>query len=418
LTRLKPSLRYNMNLPFNIAKRYIFSKKSTNAINIISGISVFGIAVGTTVMILLFSVFNGLEDLLTGFFNTYNPDLKVVPYEGKTFADDAIDMAQLEKLENVEFVSKTLEEVAFFEYDGDQTFGVIKGVDENFAKVNRIDSIIIDGVYRTRQDDINFAVIGDGIRYKLAIDIFDPASAGLTVYSAKRKKVRPTGNPFKKLSINTAGIFKAYQEDLDNRYVFASLEFAEKLLSLPNQLSAIEIKIRPEANIKSVRDEIQKIIGDRFEIKDRYQQEETYFNVLKMEKWLGFALISFALILVAFNMVGALWVIVLDKKKDIAILKSMGTENSQIRNIFLSNGFLLTSFGLIIGMVLSIILYIVHQNWGIVMMPPGSIVDIYPVSIRFVDFVVVGITVISIGLLASWGPAMRASRISTVIQNS
>ena len=404
-----------MNLPFNIAKRYIFSKKSTNAINVISGISVFGLAIGTAVMILLLSVFNGLEDLLTGFFNTYNPDLKVLPISGKTFPQDSIDIASIEKLEGVEFVSKTLEEVAFFEYDDDQTFGVIKGVDENFKYVTRIDSIIRDGEYLLKKDGRDLAVIGAGVRRKLSLNIDDYLTS-LTIYSAKRKKLSPTAQPFKKVGITPSGIFAAYQEDLDNRYVFASLEFTEKLLSLNNRLSALEIKVKPEANLKTTVANIQKIIGDKFEIKDRYQQEETYFNVLNMEKVLAFALISFALVLVAFNLVGALWVVVLDKKKDIAILKSMGAENTQIRNIFLGNGLMLTFLGLIIGIVLSLVLYFIHQTWGIVTMPPGSIIDIYPASIRFLDFVSVSIVVLIIGFFASLGPALRASKIQTIFQ--
>jgi len=404
-----------MNLPFNIAKRYIFSKKSTNAINVISGISVFGITIGTTVMILLFSVFNGLEDLLTGFFNTYNPDVKVVPFRGKTFSQDSIDIAQLEKIEGVEFVSKAIEEVAFFEYDTDQTFGVIKGVDENFLKVNRMDTIIREGEFRLKLNGNNMAVVGAGVRRKLSLNIDDYLTS-LTIYTPKRKKVGATSKPFKKVSINPSGVFAAYQEELDNRYVFTSLEFTQKLLSLPNKLSALEIRIKEGANLKNTIREIQNVVGDRFEIKDRFKQEETYFNVLNMEKWLGFALISFAMMLVAFNMVGALWVIVLDKRKDIAILKSMGAENHQIRNIFLNNGLMLTLLGLILGIILSIVLYIIHQKWGIVTMPPGSIIEIYPASLRFLDFIVVSITVMLIGLLASWGPARRASKIQAVFQ--
>ena len=406
-----------MNLSFNIAKRYIFSKKSTNAINVISGISVFGIAIVTSVMILLFSVFNGLEDLLTGFFNTYNPDAKVVPFSGKTFLQDSIDIAQIESLEGVDFISKTLQEVAFFEYGsgGDQTFGIVKGVDKNFAKVNRIDSIIREGEYTLKINDKEMAVLGAGIRRKLALNLDDPFTP-ITIYSAKKKKVSATSQPFKKVSIFPSGIFAAYQEELDNQYVFTSLKFTEELLSLPNKLSALEIKFNPDIDQSKTIQAIKKIIGAKFEIKDRYQQEETYFNVLKMEKWLMFALLSFAMILVAFNIVGALWVIVLDKKNDISILKSMGAEDYQIRNIFLNNGILLTSLGIIIGIALSILLYIIHQKWGLVTMPEGSIIDIYPSSLRLGDFVIVSATVMLIGLVATLGPARRASKINALIQ--
>ena len=404
-----------MNLSYNIARRYLFSKKSTNAINVITGISVFGLSVGTAVMILLLSVFNGLEDLLTSFFNTYNPDVKVLPVQGKTFTPDTLQIAALEKVDGVLMISKTLEEVAIFEYDTKQRFGIIKGVDENFNKVNTIDTIIREGIYSFNYQGRDMTVIGGGIARNLSINI-DDFLTPITIYMAKRKKVSPTQKPFKKVSIYPSGVFVAHQEDLDNQYIFTSLEFAEKLLDQKNKVSSLEIKLKPDANISNTIAAMQTIMGDKYKFLDRYEQDETYFSVLKMEKWLGYALLSFAIILVAFNMVGALWVVVLDKKQDIAILKSMGAESKQIRNIFLINGLLMSALGLVIGIVLALTLYYIHQTWGIVMMPPGSIIDIYPASIRFPDFIITAITVLVIGFLAAWNPAQKAAGIPALIQ--
>ena len=403
-----------MNLPFNIAKRYLFSKKSTNAINVISGISVFGLSVGTAVMILLLSVFNGLEDLLTSFFNTYNPDVKVLPVKGKTFTPDTLQIAALEKVDGVLRISKTLEEVAIFEYDK-QIFGIIKGVDENFNKVNTIDTIIREGIYSFDNQGRNMAVVGGGVARKLGVNI-DDFLTPITIYMAKRKKVSPTQKPFKKVSVYPSGVFVAHQEELDNNYIFTSLKFAEKLLGQKNRVSSLEIKLKPEANIKNTIAAMKSIMGDQYKFLDRYEQDETYFSVLKMEKWLAYALLSFAIILVAFNMVGALWVVVLDKKHDIAILKSMGAEAHQIRNIFLINGLLLSGLGLVIGIVLALTLYYIHQTWGIVTMPPGSIIEIYPAAIRFPDFIITAITVLVIGFLAAWSPAKKAAGIPALIQ--
>jgi len=404
-----------MNLPFNIAKRYLFSKKSTNAINVITGISVFGLSIGTAVMILLLSVFNGLEDLLTGFFNNYNPDVKVLPVKGKSFSPDSTQIAELEKIDGVLKVAKTLEEIAIFEYDGAQKIvGVIKGVDENFNKVNTIDTIIQEGKYSFNQDGRNMAVIGGGVARKLSVNI-DDFLTPITIYMAKRKKVSPTQKPFRKLPVYPSGVFVANQEDLDNEYIFTSLKFAEKLLNQKNKVSSLEVKLDPETDIKTTIAAMQSVMGDKFKLLNRYEQDETYFSVLKLEKRLAYILLSFAIILVAFNMVGALWVVVLDKKQDIAILKSMGTDSSQIRNIFLINGLLMSGLGLIIGMALALILYYIHQTWGIIMMPPGSIIDIYPTAIRFPDFVLTAITVLVIGFLASWSPAKKAAGIPALI---
>ena len=405
-----------MNLSFNIAKRYLFSKKSTNAINVITGISVFGLAIGTAVMILLLSVFNGLEDLLTSFFNTYNPDVKVLPIRGKSFSPDSTQIAELENIDGVLIVSKTLEEIAIFEYDeSETTFGTIKGVDENFNKVNTIDTIIREGIYSFNDQGRNMAVVGGGVARKLSINI-DDFLTPITIYMAKRKKVSPTQKPFKKMSVYPSGVFVANQEDLDNEYIFTSLEFAEKLLNQRNKVSALEIKLKPDADIQETVEEMQAVMGNQFKFLDRYEQDETYFSVLKMEKRLAYILLSFAIILVAFNMVGALWVVVLDKKQDIAILKSMGTESSQIRNIFLFNGFLMSSLGLVLGIILALVIYYIHQTWGIITMPPGSIIEIYPAAIRFPDFVLTTVTVLVIGFLASWNPAQKAAKIPALIQ--
>jgi len=259
------------------------------------------------------------------------------------------------------------------------------------------------------------AIIGGGVAKKLSVNI-DDFLTPITIYMAKRKKVSPTQKPFRKLSVYPSGVFVANQEDLDNEYIFTSLKFAEKLLDQKNKVSALEVKLHPDKDIKNTIAAMKSVMGDKFKLLNRYEQDETYFSVLKLEKRLAYILLSFAIILVAFNMVGALWVIVLDKKQDIAILKSMGMDNSQIRNVFLIIGLLMSGLGLILGIALALTLYYIHQIWGIIMMPPGSIIDIYPASIRFPDFVLTAITVIVIGILFSWSPARKAAGIPALIQ--
>ena len=403
-----------MNLPLNIAKRYLFAKKSTNAINIISGISVFGISVGTAALILVLSVFNGFEDLITGLFSNFNPDVKVIPAKGKTFRADSLQIASLTELRGIEYVSQSLEEIAFFEYKGTQDFGMLKGVDQYYHAVTRIDSTVREGVYRFKDGSRQLAVFGVGMRNNLGINI-DDYLATVSVYMPKRKNVSSTSKPFKKRLIYPVGTF-IIQQDFDNKYVLCDLDFARDLLGFKNgEVSSLEIKLRPLPPSGTVA-AIQQIMGPEFIIKDRYQQDEAFLKLMNIEKWMSYAILSLTLILVAFNMIGALWMIVLDKKKDIAILRAMGAHQQTIRRIFLTEGLLLSFLGMSIGFILALSLYYTQKFFGIVPIPPGFVVDAYPISIRLFDFIVVAFTVIGIGLLASIPAALRAAQVSAMIR--
>ena len=400
-----------MNLPLKIARRYLFAKKSTNAINIISGISVFGISVGTAALILVLSVFNGFEDLLTGLFSSFNPDIKVLPANSKLFRPDSAALAQIKEIDGILFVSSTLEEVAFFEYKGSQDFGVLKGVDEYFDEVTGIDTTLREGKYILDQGDRSMAVMGVFMRNSLSVNIDDDFSS-LNVYMAKRKSSM-LGKPFKKRFLYPAGTF-VIQQDFEKRYVLASLDFVRDILSYPTELTSLEIKLSPDADLPFIRKEISRIIGEEVIIKDRYEQDEAFLKLMNIEKWLSYAILSLTLILVAFNMIGALWMIVMDKQKDIAILKSMGARDATIRNIFLNEGLFLCLLGMFIGFSIAIVLYVGQKSFGIVPIPAGFVVDAYPISMRLFDFIVVALTVIGIGLLASIPPALRAARVTAL----
>lgn len=403
-----------MNLPLRIARRYLFAKKSTNAINIITGISVFGIAIGTAALILVLSVFNGFEDLITMLFGNFNPDVKVEVVKGKSFEYDSTKVAQIEALEGVVAVSKTVEEVAFFEYRKNQDFGILKGVDDNFTKVTRIDSTIFEGEYRLKRGNKNLVVLGGGMRNKLAVNIGDQFEL-LKVYMAKRKQARGLDQQFKKRYASPVGTFKI-QQDFDYKYILGSLEFAQDLLGYRSQIGALEIKLNDEIDAQSTISQIAKIMGEGFTIKDRFQQDEAFLKLMNVEKWMFYTLFSFMLVLVAFNMVGALWMIVLEKKKDIAILKSMGATDKMVRSIFLNEGLLLCLFGLVLGFVLAMIFFIIQATYGIITIPDGFVVTAYPISLRFFDFVNVSLTVIAIGFVASLAPAAKAQKIPAMIR--
>ena len=368
-----------------------------------------GISIGTAALILVLSVFNGFEDLLAGLFGYFHPEVVVTPAKGKTFEADDKLLAQLYELPEVDKISRTLEEIAFFEYEKVQTFGVLKGVDENYVHINGIDTTLQEGKYVLKGDELEYTVLGAGIRNKLGVNIDNPLSS-LTIFMAS-KSSGLTNQPFKSRIAYPAGTF-AIQQEFDNEYVLCNLEFARELLAAgPDEVSALEFRLQPNASSKSVKSKIREILGEEFVVKDRYEQNEAFFKVMQLEKWIGFAITSLMLALMAFNMIGALWMIVLDKQKDISILKSMGAESRVVYRIFLLEGILLTGVGMVIGMILAVILYIIQKTYGIITIPQGFLVESYPISMRAVDFLPVTLVVLSIGLLASLAPANRAVKV-------
>ncbi len=410
-----------MNLPLKFARRYLFAKKSTNAINIISGIAVGGIAVGTAAIILILSVFNGFEDLIKSLYGSFNPDIKVTVIEGKVFTPEEGTIKKIKAIDGVSEVSQTLSEVSFFEYGESQDFGILKGVDAAFDSVSKVDENIIRGEYFTQDEEMSYAVIGAGMEYKLSMVVGDQ-SQSLGVYMPNRKKrTIGFGSPtdvFKRRFLPPVGVF-AIQQEFDDNYIITSLDFVQDILSYRNgEIGALEVKVTENANTDNILTAIKKIVGKDFEVKDRYQQEEAFFKLMNMEKWMAYAVISFALLLLAFNIVGALWMLVLDKKKDIAILKSMGATDNLVRNIFLSEGLALSFFGAMIGYVFAIIIYILQKTIGIVKLSGGAnlLIDTYPIDIKIFDFVLVFFTVMFIGFLAAWLPSIRTKNIQPIIR--
>lgn len=404
-----------MNFPLLIARRYLFAKRSTNAINIITGISVFGIAIGTAALVLVLSVFNGFEDLLSGLFGHFNPQIKVTPAKGKTFEPDSLTMQQLSTLPGILYLSETLEEIAFFEYEGSQDFGVLKGVDEIFARVNNIDSTLREGQYQLEIEDRNCAVLGAGVRNKLSINVENALSA-MTIYMPTGEAGGVLDKPFKTRTIYPVGTF-AIQQDFDNQYVLTNIAFMRELLEVsPGTVSSLEIRCKPGAKVAEVKNQIRGILGEGYTVKDEYEQNEAFFKVMQLEKWMGFAITSLMLVLMAFNTIGALWMIVLDKQKDISVLKSMGATDRTIHRIFLFEGLLLTLLGMGIGLVLAVALYFIQIEYGIVTIPQGFLVESYPIAMRLGDFIPVILTVICIGLLAALPPAQRAVRVPAFLR--
>jgi lipoprotein-releasing system permease protein len=400
-----------MNLPFKIALRYLVAKKSTQVIQLITGISVLGLTVGTAALVLVLSVFNGFEDLIMGMYVKFNPDIKITPISGKFFQPDESLFYKISKIQGIEAISGTLEEIAFFTYQEKQDFGMIKGVDTLFSAVSNIDSCIKEGIYLPNHSLSFNALIGLGIRNKLGINLDDPF-ASLTVYMPKNKENSPFENPFRSRNLQPIGTFMIQQE-YDNQYIITNLNVARELIGSPDILSAWEVKVVNNYPVKQVVSDLQSILKDHFNVKDYYAQEEGFIKLMRLEKWLSFAIVGFMLLLVAFNLIGALWMIVLDKKRDVSILKSIGSTDLDIRNLFLFEGLFLTGIGLISGVLLALFIFFLQKTFHLVTIPGSFVVDSYPISLRWKDFIVVGITVFLIGLLASLPAALRAMRIST-----
>ena len=403
-----------INFPFHIALRYLFGKKSTNVINIITGISVLGITIGTAALILILTVFNGLEELISGLFNSFNPPIKISLIEGKTFQEDAISLEAILAIDGVSGVSKSLEDLVLYEYDGIQEVGYMKGVDEHFNKVNAIDSVIRKGSFILENEESDFAVFGVGLANKLNVSVRRNLYP-IRVFAPAKKSGLMSTSPYKSQFIYAGGTFSV-QDEQDNKYAFSSLPFLQSLLGKRGKISALEVGITEDADVKNIKKELRKIVGDGYNIKDQYEQDASFLRVMQIEKWLSYALACFTLLLIAFNMVGALWMIVIEKKKDMSILKSLGMTKNRIEKIFIAEGILICLIGFVFGAILSIFIYQLQIRIGLVPIPPGSIIDTYPVLMKATDFILVFITVMVIGYLASILPARRAGRIPSFLR--
>lgn len=403
-----------MNLPFNIALRYLFAKKSTNAINIITGISVFGITVQAAAFVIVLSVFNGFETLLLSLFNNLNPEVKVTPIKGKTFSADSIDWKQLESIDGIAHISKTLEELAFFDYRTNTDFGTIKGVDTSYARVTNIDSTMRDGSYALQLGEMSFAVMGYGVRDKLRVNLDDDFTS-IDVYMPKAERVSALEQPYRRLSLYPMGVFSD-ERNYDQSYILTNLSFVQRLLNLPNKISAIEIKLQENSNEKVIIEQLETVLGTQFKVQNQYQQEEAFLRALNLEKWLTFAILTLTLLLIAFNLIGSLWMIVLEKKKDIAILKSMGIQDETVRNIFLYEGGLICTIGLVIGFAIALTFFLLQNSLGIIPIPEGFAINAYPMSIKLTDFLAITVVVFVAGLLASLPAAFHAKNITAMVR--
>lgn len=392
-----------MNTALYIARRYLFAKKSTNAINIISTISVLGVFVGSAALIIILSVFNGFEEVVLKMFNTITPQLVIAPAKGKTFDPGTAYFTQLKKAGEIYSYTEVLSENALLRYRDKQSVGLVKGVSTAYLKNKSLDSITVQGKFVLQNDAGPNAVIGSALQNYLMVNTNDPFTQ-LQIFSPKKGMSTSSINPaddFMNEYIPVSGIFEV-QQDFDN-IAIVPLSFARKLLQEDKKISSVEINLQKGVNPDVFKAKIEQQLGNTFVVKDRIEQNKALYNILSTEKWAVYIILTFILIIAIFNIIGSLTMLVIDKMKDIAILSSLGAGKGLIKKIFLFEGMMITLAGCIFGLFVGLIFCLVQQKFGLVKMSQDNLImsNAYPVGLKWKDFLLVFITVSVFSFMAS-----------------
>lgn len=397
---------------FLFAWRYFKSKKSTNAINIIAWVSVAAVIVGTASLIVVLSVFNGFEDLVKSLYANFYTDIKVVPKSGKTFILTPAQLTAIGKVEGVKSYSLVAEEKALLQNGEAQSIVYFKGVDKNFEQVSGLPSSVKVGKFELGDAEKPFVVLGVGIENALGV-WSDRDLLPLTAYLPKREASLNIADPMQSLSaanIYTAGAF-AIQPDFDNKYVVTNLAFLKKMLRLgDDEYGGLEISLRNSTDESRVQEALQKMLGNTYTVQTRYEQNQGLYSIMRMEKWVIYCLLCLILVVAAFTMIGSLTMLVMEKQKDIQVLKAMGASNRRIQLIFIGEGFLLAGIGAVAGTVLALVIGWLQVRFKLILLEGSSfVIDYYPVKFIFSDFLLVGLTVLVVSFLAAWYPARKAA---------
>ena len=405
-----------MNFPFYIARRYLFSKKSTHAINVISGISIVGVAVATMALVVTLSVFNGFHDLVASFFTSFDPQLKVTPVQGKTVAADDPILTEIRNLPQVEVATECVEDLALAMYNGRQAMVTIKGVDDNFTELTHINEILLgDGTFELHAADMNYGTLGvrlaeqlgTGYTYDHPISIYAPRREG------QLNMADPTDGFVEDELYSPGVLFCVKQSKYDKSYILTSLGFARRIFEQQGMVSSLELRLKPGSNFESVKAEMKRIAGDKFYVRDRFEQQDDTFKIMKIEKLIAYIFLTFILMVACFNIIGSLSMLIIDKKDDVVTLRNLGASDKQITRIFLFEGRLISAMGAILGIAIGLLLCWIQQRYGIVALGSSSgsfVVNAYPVSVHPTDIVLIFVTVLAVGFLAVWYPVRYFSR--------
>ena len=406
-----------MNFPFFIARRYLFSKKSTNAINIISGISMVGVAVATMALVIVLSVFNGFHDLVASFFTNFDPQLEVVPVKGKVAAaDDAVFM-KIRQLPEVDMVSECVQDQALAFYNGQQAMVNIMGVDDNFARMTRIQKILYgDGDFSLQAANLEYGVpgirlaqtLGMGARWDGFLKIYAPQREGQLTDMAS-----PADGFVTDSLISPGVVFAVNQAKYDRDYLITSIAFARRLFFRQGMVSKLMVKLKPGTDLDAAKRKIKNLAEGRFNVLDRFEQHADTFRIMQVEKVLAYLFLSFILVVACFNIIGSLSMLIIEKKKDVQTLRNLGATDRTLTRVFLFEGRMISALGAVVGILLGLLLCWLQQEFGLVPMGDSSgtfVVNAYPVSVHYSDVLIVFITVLAVGWAAAWYPVRYMSR--------
>ncbi len=396
----------SLSVSLFIARRYLFSKKSTNVINLISAISVIGVTVATMAMVVVLSVFNGFSDLVATFFTAFDPQIEITPTNGKTVAADDPKLMEIRKMDEVEVATECVQDQALAIYGDKQAMVVIKGVEDNFTQLTRINDICYgDGLFELHAADLQYGT--PGIRLAQTLGMSARYNGYLHIYAPRRTGQIDLTNPLDGFVVDSllspGVVFCVQQGKYDKNHIITSISFARMLFQCDGELTSLEIKLKPGYDVPTVKKKMQSICGDSFRIMDRYEQQEDTFNIMKIEKLMGYIFLTFILVVACFNIIGSLSMLIIDKKKDADTLRSLGARDSLIRQIFIFEGWLISIIGAILGVGLGLLLCLLQQQFGIVSLGESSgafVVDAYPVSVHYSDVLIVFLTVVAVGFVS------------------
>ena len=402
-----------MNFPLYIAKRYLFSKKSTNAINVISVISVIGVAVATMALVIVLSVFNGFHDLVATFFTNFDPQLEVVPTQGKTAPSDDPLLAKMKALPAVDVATESVEDQALALYKGQQAMVIVKGVDDNFDQLTHVKDILFgDGTYSLHAGNLQYGIMG--IRLAAALGTGARFGDYLRIYAPQKEGQFDAANPTQAFVVDSllspGVVFAVNQSKYDKNYIIAPIAFARNLFGQQGRLSSLEFRLKNGSDLDAVKKEMQSIGGSKYKVMDRFEQQADTFKIMQIEKYIAYIFLTFILIVACFNIIGSLSMLIIDKKNDVTTLRNLGANEHQISQIFLFEGWLISAFGAIIGIGLGLLLCWLQQQYGFVSLGNSSgtfIVNAYPVSVHYTDVSLIFVTVLIVGWLAVWYPVRK-----------
>ena len=405
-----------MNFPFYIARRYLFSKKSTHAINVISAISAVGVAVATMALIVTLSVFNGFHDLVATFFTSFDPQIEVVPAQGKTAPADDPVLQKIRQMPQVEVATECLKDQALAIYRGKQTMVTLMGVDNSFEQMSRIDEILYgEGAFILHAANLNFGIVGARLAETLGMNANWDGS--LLIYAPRKTGQLDMATPSDGFVVDSlispGSVFMVKQGKYDRDHVLAPISFARSLFEQQGMLSSLQISLKNGSDLDEVKNEMKTIAGDKYRVLDRYEQQEDTFRIMKVEKFIAYIFLTFILIVASFNIIGSRSMLIIDKKNDVVTLRNLGATDKQIKRIFLFEGRLISFLGAMAGLLLGLLLFWLQQQFGLVALGQSSgtfVVDAYPVSVHPEDVVAVFVTVVVVGFLAVWYPVRYFSR--------